>query len=199
MTLYPTNSYIRSLEYYAKYFYVFLKFMRKLTKENWNNFENIFIENLKLNIMYKKDDMVYNRLNKFVGTWNTEAVISPSENNLEIKIQGTDSYEWIMDGFFLLHTADVIIGTENSKTHEVIGYDKSNDNYKMQYFNNKGDSGLMIATYDNGLWTFNGDNLRFKGGFNEKENVFSGIWEQCIESKFWTHLMDIELSKKHSE
>ncbi|WP_316838394.1 DUF1579 family protein [Pedobacter gandavensis] len=147
--------------------------------------------------MYKQDEQAYHQLNKFVGTWNTAALIPSSDNNPEVKIKGTDRYEWITDGFFLLHTADVMIGTDNSKTHEIIGYDKLNHHYTMQYYNNKGNSGLMIAKLDDGLWTFSGDDLRFKGGFNENEDVFSGVWEQFTANKIWTHLMDIKLSKKH--
>lgn len=146
--------------------------------------------------MYKKDEQAYHQLNKFVGIWNTEALIPSSKHNPEIKINGTDTYEWITDGFFLLHSADVMIGTDNSKTHEIIGYDRSNNHYTMQHYNNKGDSGLMTATLDDGLWTFSGDNLRFKGRFNEHEDVFFGTWEQLTEDKTWVHLMDIKLSKK---
>lgn len=68
----------------------------------------------------------------------------------------------------------------------------------MQHYNNKGNSGLMIATHDNGSWTFKGNDLRFKGGFNKKENVFSGVWEQLTDSKIWTHLMDIKLMKTNT-
>lgn len=137
------------------------------------------------------------QLNKFAGSWNTEGLIPSSNGNPEIKITGTDNYEWIMDGCFLLHTADVMIGKENSKTHEIIGYDSLNNHYTMQHYNNKGNSGFMTAMVNNGLWNFNGDGLRFKGGFNEKGDIFSGVWEQLTDDKTWSHLMDIKLSKKH--
>lgn len=57
--------------------------------------------------MYKKNEQAYHELNKFVGIWNTDALIPSTDHNPEIKIQGTDRYEWILDGVFLLHTADV--------------------------------------------------------------------------------------------
>jgi hypothetical protein len=53
----------------------------------------------------------------------------------------------------------------------------------------------MTATVNDGLWTFSGDSLRFKGGFNEHGDVFSGVWEQLTDGKTWSHLMNIKLSK----
>lgn len=143
----------------------------------------------------KTNEQAYNQLSKFIGIWNTEGLIPSSNGIPEIKIIGTDNYEWIVDGFFLLHTADVIIGDDNSKTHEIIGYDSLNNHYTMHHYNNKGNSGFMTATVNDSLWTFSGDSLRFKGGFNEHGDVFSGIWEQLTDGKTWSHLMNIKLSK----
>lgn len=142
------------------------------------------------------DKQAYDQLSKFIGNWNTEGIIPSTNNEPAIKIIGTDHYEWIVDGFFLLHKAEVHIGNDSSKTHEIIGYDSLKHHYTMQHYNNKGESGFMSATVNDGLWVFNGDSLRFRGGFNEAEDVFSGVWEQLTENKTWAHLMDIKLSKK---
>lgn len=144
----------------------------------------------------KKNDEAYHQLSKFIGNWHTEGIIPASKNAQEIKIIGTDTYEWIVDGCFLLHKADVSIGNDHSKTHEVIGYNPLNHQYTMQHYDNQENSGFMTATVHGNNWTFNGDNLQFKGGFNEDGDVFSGIWEQLTDTKTWVHLMDIKLSKK---
>lgn len=146
--------------------------------------------------MHKKNKQAYDQLDKFIGNWNTEGIIQFSNGRPETIITGRDRYEWITDGYFLLHTADVMIGSDNSKTHEIIGYDSLNDQYTMQYYNNMGNSGSMIARVDDGLWTFTGNGLRFNGGFNGQDDVFSGVWEQLTENKIWLHFMDIKLSKK---
>lgn len=145
--------------------------------------------------MYKRDEQAYAQLDKFIGNWNTEGLIPSSDGRPEIIITGTDRYDWIVDGFFLLHTADVTIGSNNSKTHEIIGYDGINNRYTMQHYNNMGNSGSMIATVNDGLWAFTGNSLRFKGGFNVAGDIFSGEWEQLTDGKTWSHLMDIKLSK----
>lgn len=137
----------------------------------------------------------YDQLGKLIGRWNTEGHIPAYGQTPATTVKGTDTYEWLPGGFFVLHTADVFIGNERSQTLEVIGFDKVRKHFTMQYYNNKGEAGSMTGTAINGLWTFKGDNLRFKGGFNSQENVFSGIWEQSSDGKTWTHFMNIKLVK----
>lgn len=54
----------------------------------------------------------------------------------------------------------------------------------------------MTATYENEVWVFQGEALRFTGGFKNEDNEFSGIWEQLTNGQNWTHWMDIKLIKE---
>ncbi|MGK6352980.1 DUF1579 family protein [Parapedobacter sp. DT-150] len=139
--------------------------------------------------------IAYERLSKFVGRWNTVGKILATDTAPEIAISGTDTYEWLPGGFFLLHRVDVFVGDDENKTVEIVGYDHEQDNYTMRHYDNKGNSGLMNATYDDGHWTFLGDTLRFTGGFKRNDMEFSGIWEQTADGRTWTHFMDIKLTK----
>jgi hypothetical protein len=137
----------------------------------------------------------YSYFKKFIGKWNTEGRLLNSNENEEVKIKGTDTYELILDGFFILHKADVLIGKQRSRTHEIIGVGTRN-NFLMQHFNNNGTSGSMTATRKYGTWSYNGNGLRFRGKFSKKGNEFSGVWEQRSRSK-WTDFIEIKLSKKN--
>ena len=66
----------------------------------------------------------------------------------------------------------------------------------MQHYDNKGNSGFMTATIIQGIWTFMGENLRFKGSFNSMEDVFSGIWEKSEDQKTWRNFMTIQLTRQ---
>jgi len=137
----------------------------------------------------------YELLNKFAGHWKTEGTILQTETSPEIKVWGTDTYEWLPGEYFLLHKVDVFVGDDKNNTFEIIGFDKMVNAYTMQHYDNKGNSGFMTATYQNGLWTFLGETLRFSGGFKNNENEFSGIWEQTSDGKNWKHFMDIKLTR----
>jgi len=137
----------------------------------------------------------YMNLNRFAGRWKTVGRIFQTELTPEIKINGTDTYEWLPGNFFLLHIADVLVGDEKNYTLEIIGFDKLLAQYTMQYYDNYGDSGFMVAAVDKDTWTFVGGSLRFKGGFSNNDLEFSGIWEQSADGDEWEEFMEIKLSK----
>jgi hypothetical protein len=142
----------------------------------------------------EKPTLELKELNKFLGSWRTEGKIPASPSTAEVKIHGTDTYEWLPGEFFLLHKADVMKGEDRSETFEVIGYDPWIGKYTMQHYDNKGQSGYMTATCEKDVWMFLGDTLRFTGSFKKMDTEFSGIWEQLTEGK-WVHFMDISLTR----
>jgi hypothetical protein len=141
--------------------------------------------------MTKAED--YKQLNKFVGKWDTTGRVLSTDKTPEVEITGTDTYEWLPGEFFLLHEADVHMGTERNQTLEVIGFSQRPGEYTMQYYDSKGDSGKMIASVQNDSWTFY--NLRFTGGFKTDNHEFSGVWEQSENGRTWNKLMEIRLVK----
>lgn len=138
-------------------------------------------------------DTGYDLLKPFVGKWHTSGIMKSGKDTL--KISGTDTYEWLPGNYFLLHKVAVQIGEEINESLEIIGYDALTETYPMQYFDHKGNTGTMLASYLDGHWTFLGDTLRFTGKFSKSNNVLSGIWEQKNEEGEWVHFMDISLER----
>lgn len=135
------------------------------------------------------------QLDKFVGQWNTTGEILSTSTTPEIKIIGRDTYEWLPGKHFLLHKADVMIGDDNSQTFEIIGFDIEKKIYTMQHYDSQGNSGFMSATHIGNHWTFQGDSLKFTGGFKSDYKEFSGIWQQLNPNGSWTHFMNINLNR----
>ncbi len=65
--------------------------------------------------MTKNKSIEHTHLSKFVGKWQTEGCILPTDTDPEIKFTGTDVYEWLPGEFFLLHKVDVMIGKDQTK------------------------------------------------------------------------------------
>lgn len=139
-------------------------------------------------------DPALKRLDAFVGTWKTKGEIKTTDNNPAIPIEGTDTYEWLPGGNFLIHRVDVRMGGEQIDSIEIIGYDPSTGKYPMHYFGHQGSTGVMHAIVEGNTWTFTGETERFTGSFNESGDVITGKWEQVDESG-WVHWMDIKLTK----
>lgn len=134
------------------------------------------------------------RLDAFVGTWKTEGEIKATQTTPVIPIQGTDSYEWLPGGWFLLHRVDVRMGDEQIDSVEIIGYDPSTGKYPMHYFGHQGSTGVMHASVEENTWKFIGETERFTGSINEYGDIITGKWERR-DGDDWVDWMDIKLTK----
>lgn len=132
---------------------------------------------------------------KLIGKWKTEGRIWSTDENYELAITGTDTYELILGGFFILHKADVLMGNENSQTFEIIGLDETNNQATFEYYNNQGSLGKMLGTLKNNELKINGKELRFQGQLNDSEKEINGTWEKLDNQKNWIKFIEMKLTK----
>jgi hypothetical protein len=95
------------------------------------------------------------RLGALVGRWRSEGHIV---GDAPVPITGTDVYEWLPGGFFLVHHVDVVIGEEPVRAIEIIGErDPATDPILGRAYDNLGNmSVLRVDVDDRGVWTFTG-------------------------------------------
>ncbi len=128
---------------------------------------------------------------RLLGTWKiTGKFISGSEF---LPIIGTDSYELILDGKFILHKADVKMGDETSETFEIIDLGSS-PVASMHYFNSKGEKGIMHGSIVNNEFKIKSDELKFAGTISESNSEITGKWFRRDGEK-WEHFIDLKLDK----
>ena len=131
---------------------------------------------------------------KLIGKWTTEGAVVATGKHSEMTITGTDTYEWILDGFFVLHKADVLMGKENSQTFEIIRFDSNNNEARFEYFNNQGASGSMTGTLIDNQLNISDAALRFRGQLNEAGNQITGTWQK-LDQKEWRNFLLMKLTK----
>jgi hypothetical protein len=134
---------------------------------------------------------------RLIGVWKTTGDIKSSQDNQ--KLIGIDSYELILDGNYILHKADVQMGNERSETLEIIQLDNSPDRAKMQYFNTKGEDGIMISSIINNEFKIEGKGLMFNGTINDENTKVIGKWRMQTENDKWTDFINLILEKKISD
>lgn len=128
-----------------------------------------------------------------IGNWKTTGTIKASNESLIL--DGFDSYELILDGNYILHKADVKMGNEKSETLEVISLDGATDNAKMQYFNSRGESGVMTAHISNNKFFIEGNRIKFNGDINYEGTIITGYWYLQAENNDWTSYIVLKLEK----
>lgn len=132
---------------------------------------------------------------KLVGKWKTEGKVLATKDSPEMRIEGTDTYEFMLSGFFILHRADVMMGNERSQTFEIIGFDSQNNQATLEHYNNHGASGKMTGTFTDNELKIIGESLRFMGKLNNSNNQLLGTWEKLNNQNEWKSFLEMKLTK----
>jgi hypothetical protein len=136
------------------------------------------------------------RLDALVGRWRTRGqVVAPDPSTPAIEITGTDTYEWLIGGFFLVHRADVRIGDDHVQVIEMIGpYDPATGTYPMRSFDNHGTFATMRASVsEGGVWTFAGDTERATLVVTD-DATMSADWERS-DTATWHPWMSMSFTR----
>lgn len=131
---------------------------------------------------------------RLLGVWKTSGQILSGDSTLSLT--GTDSYELILGGNYILHKAAVVMGDEMSETFEIIGLDSSSEKAEMNYFNNRGESGTMSGQIKGDDFLIEGDRLKFAGKINEANTAVVGKWFQQSEDNSWNEFIDLKLERQ---
>lgn len=132
---------------------------------------------------------------RLIGIWKTEGTIL-NNNSENSKLIGTDSYEFILQGNYILHKADVEMVKESSQTFEIISLDGSIQKGKMQYYNSKAESGVMSCFLMANNFEIVGDKIKFGGNINDDNTELTGKWLLQEESGKWIDYINLKLTKQ---
>ncbi len=131
---------------------------------------------------------------RLVGTWKTSGKMRSDQNTTTFK--GTDSYEIILNGHYILHKADVLMGDEPSETFEMIEISGDSEKAQMTYFNSKGETGAMTSQIKGNDFLINGDGIKFVGKINDANTEVVGNWFLQSEDKTWNEYIELILEKQ---
>jgi hypothetical protein len=133
-------------------------------------------------------------LNPLIGTWKTEGEIL---GNPATKIQGTDQYEWVSGGFFVLHRVDVWMGDDKVETIELIGgFDAETGTFPMRSFDNQGNFTTMQARVEpDSVFIIEGDGIRSILTIAKDGQSMTARWEQSKDGLNWKPWLDMKFTK----
>lgn len=137
------------------------------------------------------------RLDALVGRWASSGEMVDPETGARTSVAGTDEYEWLAGGWFLLHRVDVTIGGEPVRVLEVIGErDGEGDALLCRAYDDAGGAGLMraIAAPD-GTWRFVGDEMRATLTFAAGGEAMSAAWERLVAGRGWVDWMEMRFER----
>src|SRR5215207_1243666 len=154
------------------------------------------------------------RLGALVGRWRSEGHVV---GDPAIPITGTDTYELLAGGFFLVHHVDVVVGDQDVKAIEIIGeYDQATEAFTARAFDNEGNVTVMHARVDrDGVWTFTGGadvapvaqpDAATSGGavrstltVSRDATSMTAKWERSDDGANWQPWMDMTFTRRSSD
>ncbi len=131
---------------------------------------------------------------RLLGIWKTSGQIQSDTHSL--MLSGTDSYELILDGNYILHRADVLMGDEKSETFEIMALGSSSGKAEMRYFNSSGESGVMTGQLEGDDFRIAGERIKFTGKINEADTEIVGKWFRQSEDTSWSEFIELKLEKQ---
>jgi Protein of unknown function (DUF1579) len=150
------------------------------------------------------------RLGALVGRWRTEGRIV---GDAAVPIAGTDIYEWLPGGFFLVHHVDVVVGEQRVRAIELIGeHDPATDSFTARAYDNLGSVTVMHAKVDDqGVWTFTGGDdvapvaqpssaeaggaVRATLTVSADRSGMTARWERSDDGSRWQPWMDVTFAR----
>jgi hypothetical protein len=143
------------------------------------------------------DKIENSNFKRLVGIWKTSGNIKSGHENLALN--GIDSYELILDGNYILHKANVKMGNDTSETFEIFKLENSVDKARTQYFDSKGEDGIMTTSLLKNEFNIEGENLKFKGNINDQSTLITGNWYTQAENGDWNDFIELKLEKQKNK
>jgi hypothetical protein len=148
------------------------------------------------------------RLSAIAGRWRTTGHVI---GDPELPVVGTDAYEVLPGGYFLVHHADVTVGHQMVRAIEIIGEPDGTGGYLARSFDSDGSIELMQLTIDeNGVFHFAGGadvaaaaqptdapmaRVRSTLRVASDRQSMTALWERSDDGVSWHPWMDVSFSR----
>ena len=141
-------------------------------------------------------DTNLHNLGFLIGQWTTHGEVLATENEPAFSFEGTDTYEYVLDQRFILHTVDVMMGDQPVKALEMIHRETNSEStFILTSFDNSGTISTMAAQLnEDGKLLIAGNKMRAVLTPIEP-NKMSGYWEKTEDNVNWKSWMTVELTR----
>jgi hypothetical protein len=149
------------------------------------------------------------RLSAIVGRWKTSGYVI---GDSRLPVEGSDIYDVLPGGHFLVHHIDVTVGEEKVRAIEIIGEpDPESDAYLARSFDSEGNFEVMkLRIDDDGAFHFSGGGeiapaaqpgdaptaqVRSTLTVSEDRASMKALWERSDDGIDWEPWMDIRFTR----
>jgi hypothetical protein len=129
-----------------------------------------------------------------LGRWRSSGTVLDENGNEAVAIAGTDEYELMDGGQWIIHRVDVMMGDQRTVALELIGQPDQGGRFRMRAFDGSGAYDEMtLEQRPDGAWRLEGDGVRSTLRAQD-EQVMTTLWERCIDGS-WIDWMKMRFDR----
>ena len=134
-------------------------------------------------------------LTPLVARWRTSGTVLDEQGAKIMTISGTDEYEWMPGGHWLIHRVDVMMGGDRTRAIEMIGDPAGDDTFTMRAFDASGAYDEMSLTVRDRRFDTTGDGVRNTLVVAPDGASMAATWERRLDDGRWVRWMDLTLKR----
>lgn len=144
------------------------------------------------------------QLERFLGTWTVRGRQLAGPVGPAADIAGTESYEWLQGGQFLVHRFDARLGDDAAACIEITGYDPPSGAYPTHTYYNDGRSNDWQGRFDErGRWILTGEwpmpdgraTVRCTMEFTDGGATRTARWESSKDGARWEPFWEVRATR----
>lgn len=130
-----------------------------------------------------------------IGLWKSTGQVFSATGEPEITITGTDEYELMVGGRWILHRVEVMMGSEQVQALELIGQSDADGALHMRAFDASGSYDEMkLSLLEDGAMLLQGDGIRSTLRVAADRLSMSALWERELAGD-WIRWMEMSFEK----
>jgi len=130
-------------------------------------------------------------LEPIVNKWRTAGQVFDASGAEVMKVEGTDEYEWMPGGQWVIHRIDVMMGDDHTQALELIGDPAEDGTFTMRAFDASGAFDTMTLTVRGRTFHTQGDGVRNTLTVADDGASMSVVWEQQTDDQNWFRWMEL--------
>ncbi|HSU14348.1 DUF1579 family protein [Longimicrobium sp.] len=135
----------------------------------------------------------HDALDAFAGSWRTEGALGEGASGAAgTRVTGTESYEWLPGGWFMVNRWDREMGGSRHTGIGVVGIDPDAGALVTRAFDNLGFARVYATQVRGGVMTLTGE--RERGTVTARGGGLEIHWERTEDGETWLPLCDLAAS-----
>ena len=135
-------------------------------------------------------------LTPLIATWRTSGIVLDENGADMMTVEGTDAYEWMPGGRWVIHRVDVMMGTDRTRAVEMIGDPGPGGTFTMRAFDASGAFDTMALAVAGLDFRTEGDGVRNTLTVAPDGASMTAFWERQRDDKSWIPWMRLTFQRQ---